>query len=276
MDIYQYEDYRHFLRDRFNREKASTTFSWRKFASAAGFSNPGYVNDVIIGTRRLSMDAVGKLITYFSLLPHEAEFFHLLVSFSHARTMKEKDRIYREIIFRRSHSNFAQVNAENLKYYQDYRYPLVRCALMTIECTGESAPERVAKFCDPPLSVTAVRRILSNLRAWGLVTVDKNGTYSVNDRFVEPSPELTSQIRQINREWILQAQEALMTVDAQKRHISSMLLAVSSPLREEIKKKIELFRSEVWEMVKNDSAKADSIMLLNTQYFPRSKKGRAS
>jgi uncharacterized protein (TIGR02147 family) len=270
MNLYHYEDYRHYLKDTIEREKHSPSFSWRKFADKAGFSNPGYINDVIKGRRKLSKEASEKLITYYSFLPREADFFRLLVAFAHARTTLVKDRIYKNIVFRRSRSSFAQLHPAMIKYYQDYRYPLVRCALMVLDFHGDFS--QIAKFCQPSLPVSIVRRVINDLLAWGMVKVDKSGRYTVRDKFIVPSPELTAQVRQINREWIRQAEEACMTVGADDRHIASMLFGVSAALREKIKAKIEAFRTEIWDMVRTDKEKSDCIMLLNTQFVPKSEK----
>jgi uncharacterized protein (TIGR02147 family) len=54
MDLYQYEDYHHYLKDRFDEESSAPSFSWRKFSRESGISNPGYLNDVIKGRRKLS------------------------------------------------------------------------------------------------------------------------------------------------------------------------------------------------------------------------------
>jgi len=51
MDLYQYEDYRQYLKDRFEKESLAPSFSWRKFSHESGISNPG---DVIKGRRKLS------------------------------------------------------------------------------------------------------------------------------------------------------------------------------------------------------------------------------
>jgi uncharacterized protein (TIGR02147 family) len=270
MDIYQHEDYRQYLKDRFDQESSSADFSWRKFAHEAGISNPGYLNDVIKGRRKLSRQAAAKVIRYFSLLPHEAEFFNLLVAFAQARKISDKDRIYKKIVSRRSRSSFAQMNPELIKYYQDYRYPLVRCALMAMDYNGK--PAHIAKFCRPPLPVSVVQRIIRDLCSWDLVKIDKSGKYSVTDKFITPSPKLSAQVRQMNRAWIRQAEEALETLGPEERHIASMLFCMSSPLRDEIRKRIESFRSEIWDLVKNDKQKADCLMLLNTQFVPKSKK----
>jgi len=270
MDIYQYEDYRQYLHDRFKEKSSGSSFSWRKFSREAGIANPGYMNDVIKGKRRLSRDAASKVVRYLSLPPHEVDYFNLLVALAHARKIPEKDRIYKKIAARRSRSAFAQMNPALVKYYQDYRYPLVRCALMAEGCHGN--PSHVAKFCRPQLSVSAVKRILKDLLVWGLVKIDGNGRYSVTDKFITPSPKLGALVRQMNREWIRQAGDSLETLGPEERHIASMLLCVSSKLRDKIRKRIESFRSEIWDLVKNDKQKADCIMLLNTQFIPKSQK----
>jgi uncharacterized protein (TIGR02147 family) len=271
MNIYQYEDYRHYLKDRLEQERSAASFSWRKFAAKSGFTNPGYINDVIKGRRKLSNKAVEKLVRYFSFLPHEADFFRRMVAFAHSRNGGTKDRIYKELVSRRSRSSFAQLNPEISKYYQDYRYPLVRCALMALDYRGGD-PSQIAKFCWPSVPVAVVRRIIKELCAWGVVKIEEGGRYAVTDKFIAPSPKLNAQIRQINREWIRQAEAALMTIGPDDRHIASMLFSVSSAMRDKIKEKIETFRSEIWNLVKNDAAKADCIMLLNTQFVPKSKK----
>src|SRR5690242_13228743 len=46
--IYQYVDYRAFLKDRFRwAQSQDATFSQRKLARVAGFANPGFFNEVI-------------------------------------------------------------------------------------------------------------------------------------------------------------------------------------------------------------------------------------
>lgn len=274
MDIYQYEDYRLYLSDMYEGEKKKDSFSCRKFAVRAGFSNPNYINDVIKGRRRLSADAVEKVISVFSLVPHEAEFFRLLVQYAHTKKTEEKDRLYQTIVYRRSRSAFAKINPELSKYYQDYRYSLIRNALMVIEYTGD--PNQIAKFLVPTIPANIVKKLVKDLVDWKIMAIGDDGRYRVTDKFVEPSPKLTAQVRQTNKEWLKQAQEALMLQSVDERHISSMLLSVSEKVREDILDKIETFRNEVWDMVQNDSRDPDSVMLLNLQFIPKSKKRKKS
>ena len=52
INIYAYDDFRLYLDDRYEAlKKSDPDCSARNFARAAGFSNPGFFNDVIKGRR---------------------------------------------------------------------------------------------------------------------------------------------------------------------------------------------------------------------------------
>ncbi len=268
MDIYQYEDYRVYLGDMLEQEKADPSFSYRNFALKADLSNPGYINDVIKGRRRLSKAALKKIVKIFKLSPHEAEYLSLLTRFSHAKRTEDKDECYREIINRRNHSNFAKINPKLVKYYQDHRYPLVRSAIMTLDFNGDY--QQISDFLVPSIPPHIVKKLLADLIEWNLITVNDDNKYTVTDEFVSPSPKLSQQVKEVNRKWIKEAETALLNLSPDDRHVSSMLLSVSNETRNRIFNKIEQFRNEIWTMVQTDEDDAECIMLLNNQFVPMS------
>src|SRR6266850_2287485 len=80
MDIYQYDDFRLFLKERYHQKMLDVPkYSYRKFAQEAGFANPGYLNDVVKGFKPLSENAVEKMGKAFQLKAHEIEFLKKLV-----------------------------------------------------------------------------------------------------------------------------------------------------------------------------------------------------
>jgi uncharacterized protein (TIGR02147 family) len=103
------------------------------------------------------------------------------------------------------------------------------------------------------------------------VIIQPSGRYTVTQRFVEPPATLMEQVKQLNREWILHAAEALMRLPADKRHMSTMLLSLSPEACRTIGNKIERFRQEIWDVVEQDKEEPSCVMQLNMQYFPRSK-----
>ncbi|HLP41051.1 MAG TPA: TIGR02147 family protein [Fibrobacteria bacterium] len=271
--VYQYDDFRLFLKDSFQaRKHADPKYSYRGFAREAGIANPGYLLDVIIGKRTLSRNAADKAARAFGLGEAETEFFHLLVEFGQSRKEGERQAVYQDILYRRNRSRFARMSPKLVKYYQDFHYPLVRCALEAFEFTGDY--EALAGRFDPPLAPAALRKYVRDLCEWNLAAQGPDGVYRVTEQFVEPPPTMAAMVRRLNREWILQAADAPFKFRPEDRHVSTMMLMVSEPTRKALREKIERFRKEVLEMVDRDAEPASGIMQLSLQYFPKTKRPR--
>lgn len=271
MNIYEYDDFRLYLQHRYEQCcKADPSYTYRKFAAEASFTNPGFLNDVIKGRRKLSRDAVEKMVRAFALSEIEAEFFRLLVAYRQSKLPERQQELYRKILFRRNRSSFARLNPVQSRYYQDFRYSLVRAAIMTTGFSGDY--DALGRFTIPAIPAAQVKKYVRDLCEWGMLTQQSDGRYTVTDLVVEPPEKLRDQVKQINREWIIQSIEPLMKLSPDKRHISSMLLSVSAATRKKILERIESFREEVWGLVNNDREEADSMMLLNIQYVPKSRR----
>jgi uncharacterized protein (TIGR02147 family) len=269
IDIYAYDDFRTYLRDSFTeRQKQEPDFTYRAFAAESGFTNPGFLNDVVKGRRKLSMDAVQKMIAGFKLTENEAVYFKLLVSYGQAKDDEERSELFKQIISRRNRSKFARINPSLAKYYQDYRYPLVRCAIKACDFKGDY--EKLASFLDPPLPLPDVKKTVRDLCDWGLVTQDAEGRYTVSSNLVEPPETLMHLIPEMNGEWIKHAFNALRRLPPAKRHISSILCSISDESYTLIQEKIEEFREWVFEQIEQDN-NPERVVQLNFQLFPRSR-----
>jgi len=269
MDVYKYEDFRKFLEDSFEeKRKASVKYTHRKLAAEAGFTNPGFFNDVIKGRRTLSDAAVEKMTGVFGLKAGEAEYFRLLVAYGQSKKPDERQELYRQMLFRRNRSSFVRLNPVNSKYYQDYHYPLIRSAIQVHEFRGDY--EDLARFIRPPLPVAAVKKCVRDLCEWGLLIQDADGRYRPAFKNQEPAPSMGDLVKRLNREWVVQAADALFAFPKEERHISSGLLTVSDGNYREIMTRIERFREEIFELAKSEN-KPDRVMQFNIQYFPRTK-----
>lgn len=270
-NIYRYDDFRVFLKDSFQFKKdADPDYSYRKFAREAGISNPGYLLDVIIGKRTLSDNALEKTVKAFGLGEAETEFFKLLVDFGQTKKEDKRQETYQEILYRRNRSRFARISPHLVKYYQDFHYPLVRCALEGFDFRGDY--ETFSGVFDPPIAPAALKKYVRDLCEWDLVKQAPDGRYRVTESFVEPPPTMAAMVRRLNREWILQAAEAPFKFPPEERNVSTLLLMVGTETRKAIRDKIEKFRQEILEMAEKDSQTANGIMQLSIQYFPKTRK----
>lgn len=269
IDIYRYDDFRLFLADCYKDKKArDPDCSHRAFAREAGFANPGFFNEVIKGRRKLSKAATAKMIKAFGLSPTEAVYFGLLVQYGQKRDEQKRAEVYKNILSRRNRSSFTRLNPLLAKYYQDYRYPLVRCAIEASEFKGDYG--RLAEFIDPPLQTALVIKIVRDLCEWGLVQQQSDGRYVLTQKLIEPPDTLRHLVRELNGEWIKHAYIALRRLPPDKRDISSLLVTISDDNYQLIQKKINELRDEIFSIARDDT-NPQKVMQLNIQLFPRSR-----
>lgn len=96
--IFDYLDYRLYLRDLYEFYKETTTyFSYRYFAGQAQLSSPSFLKLVMDGKRNLSQESTEKFIHAFRLDNDQAEFFRTLVSFNQSSSAHAKVRWYQDI-----------------------------------------------------------------------------------------------------------------------------------------------------------------------------------
>jgi uncharacterized protein (TIGR02147 family) len=269
MDIYQYDDFRPYLLACFEARKAADpSFSHRKFAQAAGIRNSGYLLDVIKGKRSLSAKVLDKVIEIFAMKPLEAEFLGLLVEYGQAKNAEDRDALYRDILNRRNHSNFVRLNPAQTRYYEDTFYPLLVAAVEAMDFRGDY--DALGAFLDPPVAAGKVKKGIRDLCEWGLIRQRANGRYDVLERFLEPPATMGGLVKRLNREWILQAPDALTRFTPKERHTSSIILSISEKAKDQIREEIEKFRRKVFDIAKHD-VNAEQVMQFTLLYFPKSK-----
>lgn len=269
MDIYKYEDFRKFLEDSFEaKRKHSVTekYTHRKLAAEAGITNPGYFNDVVKGRRTLSDSASEKLIGVFELKTSEAEYFRLLVQYSQSKNGEARQEMYAQMLFRRNRSSFVRLNPTHSKYYQDYHYPLIRSAIQVTDFRGNY--EELARFLRPSIPIVLLKKCVREMCEWGLLKQEASGRYRTASKNQEPASSMSDLVKRLNREWVIQAADALFTFPKEERHISSGLLTISEKTYTEIQKRIEKFREEIFNLAKQEE-NPDRVMQFNIQYFPR-------
>lgn len=91
-DLFNYLDYRHFLRDWLAAAKKHYGFSYRVFSRRAGLKSPSLYKMVMDGERDLIEGSLHKFLEGLSLSAKEKEYFATLVLYNQARTEDHKQR----------------------------------------------------------------------------------------------------------------------------------------------------------------------------------------
>ena len=73
--VTEYQDYRVYMQDYYNERKRVSSFSWREFTRASGFTSPTYLKLVCEGKTRLSPLGADKVGSAMHLAGFELEYF---------------------------------------------------------------------------------------------------------------------------------------------------------------------------------------------------------
>ena len=96
--IFEYDNYRFFLRDFFKEQKRlKAAFSHRFFARRAGFSSSSFCAHVIEGKRNLTADSLRRMLKGLGLSGRPATYFESLVHYNQARTAEDRDESTRAL-----------------------------------------------------------------------------------------------------------------------------------------------------------------------------------
>ena len=95
--ITEYQDYREYMRDFYAERKRCSYFTWRKFASLAGFASSAYLKLVSDGQTTLSKPGIPKVARAMGLEGFDYTYFTLLVKLGNAKNDDEKESALSEL-----------------------------------------------------------------------------------------------------------------------------------------------------------------------------------
>ena len=161
-NIYNFSDYRDFLKDRYRQLKdGDPVFSFRHFSKTAGFGSPNYLKLVMDGKRNLSSEAIGKFATGLRLDEHETEFFQYMVEFNQCSDGPKK-RVYEaKLMYLRELFKVKHLIPELYDYYHDWYHAAIRETLKNGPAKND--PAAIGQSLVPALTEAQARRSIELL-----------------------------------------------------------------------------------------------------------------
>ncbi|MDB5104427.1 MAG: hypothetical protein JWP91_2116 [Fibrobacteres bacterium] len=269
-DIYSYSDYRQFLKDHYERNKAvHPGFSYRFLAEKAGINSAPYFKFVIEGKRNLSKKTILKTCIALKLKDKEAEYFEHLVFFNQAKSAEEKSIYFDKLISLQRYRNIPRIKADQMEYFQEWHHCVIRELAAMTDFGGDYA--RLGKLLNPPIPAAKAEASLKLLLELGFLKKEKGG-------YVQVDPVMTTgpgvQDFQVIRHQIRMMQLAIESFErcrAEERMISSSTMGVSRGTFERVVKKVRDFRAHLAEMVSQDEG-PERVYQLTISMIPLSQK----
>lgn len=267
-NIFEYSDYREFLRDTYELKKAKNPhFSYRYLAMKAEINSSGFFKLIIEGKRNLTKASLLKTCKAFELKAKEAEYFENLVFFNQAKTLDEKNHFFEKLIFAQKKNKHEPIQRDKFQYFSEWYHPVVRELAVMPHIKGNA--EKIAQAIQPSITLQQVRQSLQLLL--DLEFLKKKGR-----GYIQTQPTLTSgsgiyshdlinyQVKNLKL-----AQKAFDIVKANQRLHSSTTLGVSEKTYQLMVKKSRQFREQLQEIAEKDDA-PENVYLLQMSLFPLS------
>jgi uncharacterized protein (TIGR02147 family) len=265
--IFDYLDYRAYLRDFYRDQKAQGhPFSYRAFARRAGIRSYNYLQLVMKGERDLSSTMATQFARGCGLEANESAYFCELVSFGQAKTTDERNRAYERLSQFRPFRAAHRLEPAQAAYHECWYIPAIRELVTHPDFSDD--PRWIASVLRPNISVSQAKNALQTLSDLGLIIRDDSGRFKQTDAVVTTgSGPLGHHIVNYHRTMMAQAAKSLDEVPRDERDISSITLSVREDAILTLKQRIDAFRKELLELAEAYGP-VDRVIQLNIQLFP--------
>lgn len=268
--IFEYDNYRQFLRDLYAYLKAEKDFfSYRYFSKAAGFRSPNFLKLVIDGVRNLTGDSVEKFAAALKLNKKEVEFFRELVGLNQATTVAEKKRFAEQLFKFEAYKKLHPLQKEQHEYYARwYMVPIRELVALPGFCED---PKWIAQHLRPQISPAEAAKALVDLERLGLLKRDAAGKLVQSESIVSTGDEVASAaVAQFLKLTTLMGAEATDLFPANERDVSSVTVTLSEKNFAHVKSLVQKFRKELLAIADRDAG-PEAVYQINFQLFPLTK-----
>ena len=269
--IFEYLDYREFLRDYYQSKKAANpAFSLRAFSDKIGFKAKDFISRVMQGDKNLSTQSIQKIVTGLKFGKREASFFEELVWFNQAETMDEKNswfqKMQNELKIVRFTEGQHQLAFYQYQVYSHWRHLVVRSLIGMYGFHGDFTS--LAKSVHPTITIEEAKESVELLEKCNLVKKNEDGSYELVNKDITTG-DRTSKIalRGFHQHCLALGAESIDRDPPTMRNISGLTLGISQAGYEKIVERMSAFRKEIAQIA-NEDKDADKVYQMQLLLFP--------
>lgn len=271
VSVFEYLDYRAYLRDHYKERKAHEYgFSHRAFSKRAGLRSTNYLKLVMDGERNLTPEMAHQFAAGCGLEKAAIDYFCELVAFNQAESAVERNRCHERLMRYKQYRALHQLDAAQTLYHSTWYLPAIR--ELAARPDFDPDPKWIARTLMPRIAIDEAQLALSTLLQLGLLVRDEGGRVKQADALVTTGPgPLGHQIVNYHRAMLERAAAAIEAIPREEREISSLTLCVSQEVLLDLKERIREFRRELIQLTELGGS-PERVVQLNFQLFPLSEK----
>lgn len=270
--IFDYLDYRSFLKDLTHSLKQSKQFNLRDFAKKADIKAPGYLKMVIDGRRKLSVTTALKFCIALNITGRAKDYFIMLVQYNQTTNPDLKKEFFDKLVSLKPKSAHYQLQKHHNRYFSALYHVIIR-EMVALKDFKEDH-KWIAARCCPPITPAQAKEAIEILLELGMLQRDKNGKLTQTESFVH-TEDLQTQMAEayhFHEAVIDRARHALGQLSQKERNYYALSLPLPKKMYEEIIHDFYEFRDKIISKVSQMQKDYDEVYQLNFQLFPLTKK----
>jgi uncharacterized protein (TIGR02147 family) len=254
INIFEYQNYRLYLKDYYNEQKANKKyFSYRYFSKKAGINASAFLYYVIEGKRNLTKKSIDKISAAIGHTREENEYFENLVFFNQAKTIAEKTMYYSRIVECRKPIDIRVISKDRYEFYSKWYHSIIRELVTMVDFHDDYG--LLASYLIPPISAQEAEESVKLLERLGFLERDEKGLYHQTDNLISVKPEGPEAfiIEKFQTEMLNMALKAYDNIPRCDRMSASTTFSISKATFELFKMKTREFRKELLEIARLDN-----------------------
>jgi uncharacterized protein (TIGR02147 family) len=266
-EIFDYNDYRVFLKDHYEEEKkVKTFFSYRYISSKTGL-NPGLLIRIMQGKVHLPLKYIPIYADFYKFYGKRREYWHELVLFGRAKLDSEVYMRFERLQTIRG-VHLARLVQDQMLYLNEWRHNAIRSLLGISALSSPEQFELIGQQLTPQCTTKQVAESIELLERLGMIGQDENGVWQVSNVFITAGGE--SQKKDVR---VFQTQVMQLGIESLERHappdrdISTVTVTLNRMDLPVLKERIQAFRQEVFRL-STEGDNDDMVLQLNIQLFP--------
>jgi uncharacterized protein (TIGR02147 family) len=265
--VLKYLDYRAFLRDFYQDQKASNAFFSYRYMGKRLNMHASYLVRLLQEKVHLASSRIPLVISLFGLNTKEAEYFENLVHFGKAKSDSEAKR-YFEKLMALSGMKSKRIEKFQYEFFNKWHYTAIRSLIGFMPFEGDY--KMLAGRLSPPVTITEAKQAVALLEKLKLIKKENSGRYILCDSHISTGQKFHSlAVRNYQKEMIALAGESLERHKKEQRHITTLTMSMNKEALEDIREMSIEFYQAVKKRIDRIEDQ-ESVYQLNLQIFPLS------
>ena len=268
INIFDYLDYREFLRDYYQAKKKDEPFFSYRYIGKRVSMDSSYLIKVLQGNLHISKKKIPVFMQAFDLNKGESEYFEALVLFGKSKTEAER-KLHFEKLFSLSKVHAEKIDVYQYEFFSKWYYSAIWAIINCQSFDGDF--ESLAQQCRPAITEAQAKKAVKLLEKLKLIIKGKDGYFrTVAFNLTSGNKWQASAIESHQAEMNRLAGESLQRFAKQERDFSTVTLTVSEEIMPEVKNLITQFRQSLIKLVNQDK-NSNQVCQLNVALFPLSR-----